>query len=180
VVSKLAREQPKLLRTQTISFQGYAVTAPAKTTAIIKKKPSSKSKRPTRDGKKEVVFRTLCSLMEEKAAVRVRREKLKQGHGWQAISGACRLATNTLLFVDSKLSQDEQIEFLLSKIAASQISFVRAELEARKLPRAIVRAIMGDSAKSAEDAELDAQAEEAENVGSSDTDSGLESVVLSE
>jgi hypothetical protein len=133
-------------------------------TAILKKKTTSKSKRPARDGKKEVVFRTLCSLMEEKAGVRVRREKLKQGHGWQAISGACRLATNTLLFVDSKLSQDEQIEFLLSKISSSQVRFDRADLEERKLPRAIVRAIMGDSAKSAEDAERDVQAEQNESI----------------
>lgn len=49
----------------------------------------------------------------------VRREKLKQGHGWRCMSGACLLKGQKVLFLDSKVSIDEQIYFLSSWLAGS-------------------------------------------------------------
>ena len=70
----------------------------------------------TRDPKKDAVFRDL-SLELGQAGYEVRREKLKRGHGWKVVSGSCRALENNLIFVDQRLSQDEQIEFLKSKIS---------------------------------------------------------------
>ena len=49
----------------------------------------------------------------------VRREKLKQGHGWRCMSGACILNGQKVLFLDSKVSLDEQIFFLSSWLAGN-------------------------------------------------------------
>lgn len=52
--------------------------------------------------------------MLEKAGYQVRREKLKQGHGWKTASGSCRFQEDRLIFVDRKNPLDEQLLFLLS------------------------------------------------------------------
>ena len=49
----------------------------------------------------------------------VRREKLKQGHGWRCMSGACVLKGQKVLFLDTKVSLDEQIFFVSSWLAGS-------------------------------------------------------------
>ena len=69
-----------------------------------------------RDPKKDVIFKDL-SVELNQAGFQVRREKLKRGHGWKVVSGSCRAGENNLIFVDQRLSQDEQIEFLKSKIS---------------------------------------------------------------
>ena len=70
----------------------------------------------SRDPEKDAIFRDL-SLELSRAGYQVRREKLKRGHGWKVVSGSCRALENNLIFVDQRLTQDEQIQFLRSKIS---------------------------------------------------------------
>ena len=69
----------------------------------------------TRDAKKEGIFKELA-LKLDTLGVKVRREKLKVGHGWKVVSGSCRALDKRLLFVDNRLTQDEQIELLKSRL----------------------------------------------------------------
>ena len=46
----------------------------------------------------------------------VRREELKRGPGWRAVSGVCRANDRRFIFVDRHLTYDDQILFLASKI----------------------------------------------------------------
>ncbi len=47
----------------------------------------------------------------------VRREELKRGHCWKVLSGSCRSLSTRFVFVDSRLSPDDQIAFLEATIA---------------------------------------------------------------
>jgi hypothetical protein len=69
-----------------------------------------------RDPKKDAIFRDL-SVELCQAGYEVRREKLKRGNGWKVVSGSCRALENNLIFVDQRLTQDEQIDFLKSKMS---------------------------------------------------------------
>jgi hypothetical protein len=82
---------------------------------LIMKKASSKKHTPTKDPKKESVYKSLVGLLEENG-YQVRREKLKRGLGWKVYSGACRAVTIRIIFVDQRLGQDEQINFLQERI----------------------------------------------------------------
>lgn len=82
--------------------------------------------------RKEAVFKELAGLLAG-AGFDVRRERLRQGHGWKAVSGACRHENRKLLFVDRKLPQDEQIGFLASK--AAELGIRVPEERARSIPR---------------------------------------------
>lgn len=84
--------------------------------------------------KKEKVFKELVALVGEAGYV-VRREVLKQGLGWRALSGSCRAESNRIIFVDRRLPQNDQISFLLSKIAAVGMSFNPEQLA--RLPEEI-------------------------------------------
>lgn len=66
------------------------------------------------DQKKEGVFKELANLLQT-AGYQVRREALKRGPGWKVMSGSCRVDGNRIIFVDRRLSQDEQISFLRGK-----------------------------------------------------------------
>ncbi|RIL08492.1 MAG: hypothetical protein DCC75_08750 [Proteobacteria bacterium] len=66
-----------------------------------------------RYAEKEKAFKDLTDLIEQ-AGYKVRREKLKQGHGWKVVSGQCRLASDQVVFVDRKASLDDQLFFLIS------------------------------------------------------------------
>lgn len=96
----------------------------------IKKKSSKKAKK---DPQKERIFKSLCLLLEGKG-LSVRREELKQGHGWRVASGACRVKDQPFLFVDRKLPQDEQIEFVLGKISDLNVVIVPEDLKDSTLP----------------------------------------------
>ena len=65
----------------------------------------------SKDPKKEAVFDNLREQLEE-AGFQVRREQLKRGPGWKVLSGSCVAKGERLLFVDRRMSQDEQIAFL--------------------------------------------------------------------
>lgn len=88
----------------------------------------------TRDPEKESILRALSAVFEEAGYV-VRREHLKRGPGWRVVSGTCRAADagstlRTLVFVDRALPQDEQITFLLQRMAELQIHVDPARFEA--------------------------------------------------
>lgn len=69
---------------------------------------------PKKDPKKENIFKELSQLFGEQGYI-IRREKLKTGPGWRVLSGECMHEGEKCIFVDSIMSQDDQIEFLLSK-----------------------------------------------------------------
>jgi hypothetical protein len=50
----------------------------------------------------------------------VRREKLKSGVGWKAVSGSCRVKDSKVILIDNKLPLLEQIEFLHSFLQTQQ------------------------------------------------------------
>ncbi len=60
---------------------------------------------------KETEIRNLIQQLQG-AGLEIRREKLRSGSGWRVLSGSCRLAEKRLLFVDRRLSQDEQLAVL--------------------------------------------------------------------
>lgn len=65
-------------------------------------------------GEKENRIKELCASLRA-AGVVVRREELKRGHGWRAVSGNCRLKHEPIVFVDRRSSLEEQIAFLESQ-----------------------------------------------------------------
>jgi hypothetical protein len=52
----------------------------------------------------------------------IRKEKLKQGFGWRCQSGSCHFKGQPVLFLDSKLSLEEQADFLSSFLASRKIA----------------------------------------------------------
>jgi len=60
-------------------------------------------------------YKTLMQTLEEGGFV-VRREELKRGHGWKTVSGVCKTKESKFVFVDSRLSPDEQIAFLQGRL----------------------------------------------------------------
>lgn len=71
----------------------------------------------TFDSKKEANIRVLISDIEA-LGVQVRREELKRGLGFRVMSGRCRAFDKAMIFLDRRLSQDEQIDFLKTQAAA--------------------------------------------------------------
>ena len=96
------------------------------------------------DPQKDSIFKDLAAACES-GGYSVRREELKQGHGWKAVSGSCRLETQRLIFVDKKLPQDEQIAFLAHRVAALGLKL--ADDKIATLPEN-VRAILQANASS--------------------------------
>lgn len=78
-------------------------------------KRTQKPKIRLRDQKKEGTFKELSERLRS-AGYEVRRERLKTGHGWKAVSGSCRAEQVSYIFVDSRLSQDDQIVFLRARL----------------------------------------------------------------
>ena len=70
-----------------------------------------------RAGEKENRIKELCVQLRA-AGVVVRREELKRGHGWRAVSGNCRLKHEPVVFVDRRSSLEEQLAFLESQTRA--------------------------------------------------------------
>ena len=84
---------------------------------------------------KESLLRELAGILTS-SGVTVRREKLKQGHGWRAVSGSCRVLKDKMVFLDRRLPQDEQIDFLLERITESKVEI--SEESRRNLPESIL------------------------------------------
>ena len=70
-----------------------------------------------KDQSKKLKILSDLLIKTEELGFQVRREKLKQGHGWRCMSGACLLKGQKVLFIDTKVSLDEQIFFLSSWLA---------------------------------------------------------------
>ena len=97
----------------------------------MSKKLVKKRSKKTKDPKKESLFKGLSMLLKE-AGHTVRRERLKVGHGWRVLSGKCRLEENKLVFVDSVMDLDDQIEFLAMKI--KEMGYSMPEVISEQLP----------------------------------------------
>jgi hypothetical protein len=93
---------------------------------IRKKSAPKKVAAVVEDSKKESQIKLLVAALATKGYT-IRREKLKQGHGWKTVSGACRLSGDRILFVDRKMPLDEQLLFLTS--IASQLNLSAASGE---------------------------------------------------
>ncbi len=104
---------------------------------IIKKRRSrGNSIGLVKDQKKEGILKALSSIIQ-KSGVEVRREELKRGPGWKATSGFCLHNQSPIIFVDRLLPQDDQINFLLDKIA--ELKITAALEDASDLPESIQR-----------------------------------------
>lgn len=86
---------------------------------IIKKLKKKKSARPTWNEAHTTRYKELVAQLEGLGFV-VRREELKRGHCWKALSGACRSLSQNFVFIDSRLTPDEQIAFLSAKVVEVQ------------------------------------------------------------
>lgn len=82
---------------------------------IIKKVKRRKNLRPAWSKEKESQYKDLVARLEA-LGFTVRREELKRGHCWKVQSGSCRSLTQRLVFVDSRLSPDDQVAFLGTKL----------------------------------------------------------------
>jgi hypothetical protein len=83
---------------------------------IPKKRPRRTNDREKRDTKKEHRFKELSGELSQRGYT-VRREELKRGLGWRVSSGACRVDQDKLVFVDRRLTQDDQLAFLEDVLA---------------------------------------------------------------
>jgi hypothetical protein len=101
-------------------------------------KPKKRKKAPAKDSKKESHYRQLVSILCD-AGYRVRRERLKQGHGWKVASGSCCAEGENYVFLESRLSQDDQIGFLIARIRELEIEVTDEQLEG--LPAKLQKAI---------------------------------------
>lgn len=105
-------------------------------------KAKAKDKEKARSREKENLLGELSEILGS-LGVRVRREKLKQGHGWRAVSGACRVMTDKMIFLDRRLPHDEQIDFLVERIAESRDDVSSERIQS--LPAVIAQRISGVS-----------------------------------
>jgi hypothetical protein len=110
---------------------------------MTSKKAPSKAVLQEQAKTKDQLIRALSAILEN-AGLQVRREKLKQGHGWRAVSGTCRLATEKFIFLDRKLPLEEQIDFLLERINQSKID-ISAEMLIGVSPELVERVTMSMS-----------------------------------
>ena len=111
------------------------------TEKVLKKKKAKK--RPKKDLEKERIFKGLVKLLDEKG-LEVRREPLKQGHGWRVSSGACRLNEKPCIFVDRRLPQEEQIEFVLAKVGDLKVEILPEDLQESPLPEKVKKSVCPD------------------------------------
>jgi hypothetical protein len=106
---------------------------------MIKKKKGGKGKRQVRDPEKERIFKRLSQLLHNYGYT-VRREKLKQGFGWKVVSGSCVVETRKLVFVDSRMSQEDQVTFLLTVIRRAKLAVESKDTEG--LPPSLVEQLL--------------------------------------
>lgn len=82
------------------------------------------------------LLKELISLLSA-IGITVRREELKRGIGWRAVSGSCRALSERLIILDRQIALDEQIAFLLSKcqeLAIELPASVQSKLLHSKVP----------------------------------------------
>ena len=91
----------------------------------------SKKNQSSWDPKKESIFKTLSDILSS-YGFKVRREALKSGAGWRVISGICEFSSENVIFVDKRLSQEDQIDFLVGKF--SELNVKPSEEQKNLLP----------------------------------------------
>jgi hypothetical protein len=89
------------------------------TLPIIRKLKRKKTARPAWSESQTAQYKELIGQLEAFGFV-TRREELKRGHCWKVLSGACRSLSQKMVFVDSRLTPDEQISFLSAKLTEAQ------------------------------------------------------------
>lgn len=87
---------------------------------IIKKSKKKRTLRASWTPAQERRYKELVVQLEA-AGVKVRREELKRGHCWKAQSGACRSLGDRFVFIDSRLSADDQVAFLAAQVREAEI-----------------------------------------------------------
>jgi len=105
---------------------------------MVVRRSEKRLKPVSKDPQKECIFKGLSDLLGS-AGFAVRREKLKRGPGWRVVSGMCRAVDKNarvqrLIFVDRALSQDDQIAFLLGRIAELNVP-VASDMAGRFPPK---------------------------------------------
>ena len=95
----------------------------------MKSSGKSKKNKLVRDSGKEKLFKEISEQLAQRGFT-VRREKLKQGYGWKVVSGACQALGQQLIFVDQRMTQDDQISFLQSRLASLEVSVPNQETPA--------------------------------------------------
>lgn len=88
---------------------------------IIKKSKKKRAVRVQWSSEQERRYKALVEQLEAEG-VKVRREELKRGHCWKAQSGSCRSLGDRYVFVDSRLSADDQVAFLSAQIQEGAVS----------------------------------------------------------
>ena len=82
---------------------------------IIKKSKKKRTLRASWSSEQERRYKELVIQLEA-GGIKVRREELKRGHCWKAQSGACRSLGEKFVFIDSRLSADDQVAFLAGQV----------------------------------------------------------------
>lgn len=93
---------------------------------IVRRAKKRSSSRPTWSKEHEQRYKELLALLEGRGFI-VRREELKRGHCWKVVSGSCRSLSHHYVFVDSRLSPQDQISFLQATLADLDDSVVEGE-----------------------------------------------------
>jgi hypothetical protein len=94
----------------------------------MKSAGKNKKNKAVRDPAKEKLYKELVEQLAKKGFT-VRREKLKQGYGWKVVSGACQALGQQLIFVDQRMTQDDQISFLQAKLGSTDGSPIEVAQE---------------------------------------------------
>ena len=103
-----------------------------KKTRILAEKCSSKTS-PADGVHLEVVKQLTAALGDH--GILVRREELKRGPGWRAVSGMCRAKEQRIVFLDRHLPHQEQVAFLTSKISELRLSLAPERMD--QLPESV-------------------------------------------
>ncbi len=80
-----------------------------------KKSFALQAKKSGESKEKENRIKELAGIIQE-AGYQVRREQLKRGLDWKVMSGACRVGSDKLIFVDRRSPLEEQIAFLSAQV----------------------------------------------------------------
>jgi hypothetical protein len=92
------------------------------------------------DRSKEDVIKNLVAALTERGLT-VRREELKRGPGWKAVSGVCRVADQRVIFLDRTTTADEQIEFLVGRFRQFSVPVSPERLS--QLPESVQHLLSG-------------------------------------
>lgn len=96
---------------------------------IIKKSKKKRTLRASWTAEQERKYKELVVQLEA-VGVKVRREELKRGHCWKAQSGACRSLGDRFVFIDSRLSADDQVAFLAAQVREAELVVAASQIPA--------------------------------------------------